>query len=190
MLAGLRYAVIALLLHGSAVIADADDIHVDVTREPENRYTFELSFLVDAPVDAVFSVLTDFNHLHTLNSTIQSSRVLPFNQPEIIRVEVISRNCVLVFCKTLTRVEDVRMVNNQSIETVLVPTMSNFKEGDTLWTFTQEDNSTRVTMQGYMVPDFWVPPLIGPHTIKKQMRRQLREAASKVTELANISNDD
>lgn len=172
------------------VIASADEIYVDVKRQPGDLYEFKLSFLATASVVPVMDVLTDYEHLHTLNPSIQSSRLLVSDQPDIPRVEVISRNCMLFFCKTLTRVEDVYLVDKQSIKTMLLPEMSNFKEGEVLWTFTPEQANTRVTMQGYIVPDFWVPPLIGPHTIKKRLRYQLRYAASKVNELANTSPDD
>jgi hypothetical protein len=179
-----------LFFFACAVIASADEIYVDVKRQQGNLYEFKLSFLATASVVPVMDVLTDYEHLHTLNPSIQSSRLLVSDQPDIPRVEVISRNCMLFFCKTLTRVEDVYLVDKQSIKTMLLPEMSNFKEGEVLWTFTPEQANTRVTMQGYIVPDFWVPPLIGPHTIKKRLRYQLRYAASKVNELANTSPDD
>ena len=186
----LRYACFALWLAGLITSVSADDVFVDVKRQPDNVYQFELSFLATAPVASVFDILTDFNHLHRLNPSIQSSRMLESDQPGVKRVEVISRNCLLLFCKTLTRVEDVRMIDKQTIEATLIPAMSNFKRGSTLWTFVQENGHTRVTMQGLIVPDFWVPPLIGPHTIKKRLRSQLHDAAGKINELANTSSDD
>ena len=187
--ARIHAACFMLFICAYAFPACAYDIVVDVKRQQGNLYEFELSFIASAPIVQVMDILTDYNHLHTLNPSIQSSRLLESGESGIPRVEVISRNCIVFFCKTLTRVEDVYMVDQQSIKTILLPDMSNFKDGEVLWTFSQEATHTRVTMQGYIVPDFWVPPLIGPHTVKKRLREQLRYAANKVDELAHASSD-
>ncbi|MEM7304314.1 MAG: SRPBCC family protein [Pseudomonadota bacterium] len=186
----LQYTCLVLLCFASTGFANTEDFYVDIQHQPGNIYVFELSFLVNATPEKVLHVLTDYENLHRLNSSIRSSRILDFEQPGITRVEVVARNCILFFCKTLTRVEDVRVDDNLNLEATLVPELSNFKSGETFWTFTELEGKTRVTMQGQMVPDFWVPPLIGPHTIMKRLRQQMRQAADKLNELTRIQEND
>ena len=64
-----------------------------------------------------------------------------------------------------------------------MPELSDFKSGQTRWTFTSIGKHTSVNYQASMVPDFWLPPFIGPLTLKRQIRTQLERTAQTVNKL-------
>ena len=173
----------ALALIAQTVSASTDSISVEVSRQKGNTYNFELAFLANGSSKQVLALLTDYNHLTRLNSLIVSSRVLAMDSLDVDRVEIISRGCMLFFCKTLRRVEDITIANEQHIKSTIAPSLSDFKSGHTVWTFIPQGTQTLVHFQATMVPDFWLPPFIGPYTLKKQLRTQLQRTAQNINTL-------
>ena len=177
----IRLCVMIFFAH--TAFADADTVFVDVDRKKGNTYHFQLRFIANAPVYRVTTLLTDYTQLTRLNPTIISSRVLPSENQLIDRVEIRTRGCMLFFCRTVRRVEDVTIASPNRIESVIVPSLSDFKSGKTLWTFVSEGQQTIVHYHATMVPDFWLPPFIGPRSLKKQIRVQLKRTARAVNRL-------
>ena len=185
----MRIGLCALLVLAHAVFAEAQAVSVEVERKKGNVYQFQLQFVAQAPSPDVFALLTDYDQLTRLNPLILSSRVLPNNIANIDRVEIITRGCMWIFCKTIRRVEDVRVVNNLRIESDIIPSLSDFKSGDTLWILIPNGQQTIVRYQAKLVPDFWLPPFIGPRSLKKQLRVQLARTARRVNQLLNEKNE-
>jgi len=162
---------------------ETQPVSVDVQREPGNVYRFSMKFVAIAPPSDVFAIITDYNQLAELNPLIKSSRLLPSNVPGVDRVELITQGCLLFFCKKIRRVEDASVDENLNITTVIVASMSDFKSGETRWTFTPDGNKTIVHYVASMQPDFWLPPFVGPYALKKQIRSQLQYTANKINSL-------
>ena len=158
------------------------------TEHKGNIYQFQLQFTANGSSESVLALLTDYTQLTRLNPLIVSSRVLPTDALDVDRVEIITRGCMLFFCKTIRRVEDVLIANEKHIKSTITPSLSDFKSGHTLWTFTPKGTQTLVNYQATMVPDFWLPPFIGPYTLKKQIRTQLERTALKVNQLLATPN--
>ncbi len=173
----------ALLFLSHTTNAYSENVSVNVGRESGNTYTFSMQFLAHAPADQVFAIITDFENLSQLNPLIKSSRILPIQEPYKKRVEIVTRGCMLFFCKTITRVEDVQFDHTLTINTEFVVSMSDFKSGRTTWTFEPSGENTRVTYDAQMVPDFWLPPFVGPYALKKQLYSQLKYTANKINYL-------
>ncbi len=172
---------LGLLLILSA--AHANDIQVEVQRENGNTYHFNMQFVAMAPVQRVHAIITDYDRLTELNPLIKQSRVIPHNVAGVTRVELVTEGCMLMFCKTIMRVEDVQLKQDFIIETQFVAQLSDFKSGQTRWTFTPQAENTLVNYQASMVPDFWLPPFVGPYMLKKQLRSQLHYTADKINSL-------
>ena len=175
----------ALIAH--TALAETEPVSVEVSRQEGNTYHFQLQFTANGSSEQVLALLTDYNQLARLNPLIKSSRVIPIDSLDIDRVEVITRGCMLFFCKTIRRVEDVTIANEQHIRSTIAPSLSDFKSGHTVWTFTPMGSQTLVHFQATMVPDFWLPPFIGPYTLKKQIRTQLERTALKINQLLAAS---
>ncbi len=167
---------------------ETEPVTVEVTRDTSKVYHFSMRFVANAAPHQVFTIITNYNHLSELNPLIKSSRLLPSssptnfseNSPRIDRVELITEGCMLFFCKKVIRVEDVSVNENLDIKTVVVPSMSDFKSGNTRWTFTPDGDKTIVRYTATMQPSFWLPPFVGPYALKKQIRSQLQYTAHKI----------
>lgn len=179
----MKFWLCVLLWVAHTATASPEEISVAVEREKGNQYTFTMQFLARAPANKVFAIITDFENLSQLNPLIKSSRILPSPKPHINRVEVVTRGCMLFFCKTIVRVEDVAFDHTLTINTEFVVSLSDFKSGSTQWTFETIDDNTHVTFYAQMVPDFWLPPFIGPYALKKQLHSQLNYTANKINYL-------
>ena len=177
----MRYLLCTILFF--TCTAFSSSVKVDVVRQSGNVYDFKLQFFADAPPLSVFSLITDYDQLVQLNPLIKSSRQLPSEFPRTQRVEVVTRGCMLFFCKTIIRVEDVKVDKDLTINTVFVPELSDFTSGESRWTFTPMGEQTLVDYHVSMVPDFWLPPFIGPRSLKKQLRQQLHQTAERINYL-------
>ena len=163
-----------------ACTAKADPITVEVSRVAGNTYNFNMQFVANAPAARVVALITDYNQLTQLNPLIKSSRLLPSPVLGVDRVELITEGCMLFFCKKIRRVEDVKVDKQLTITSEFVPALSDFKSGNTQWTFTSHGQTTMVNYQASMVPDFWLPPFVGPYALKKQLHSQLNYTANKI----------
>jgi len=163
--------------------AQADDISVEVRKEKNNTYIFNMQFVAHAHAEQVHAIITDYNQLTQLNPLIKQSRVLLHNVEGVTRVELVTEGCMFFFCKKIIRVEDAVEHDDLTIETTFVPELSDFKSGQTRWTFTSIGKHTSVNYQASMVPDFWLPPFVGPYMLKKQLRSQLHYTANKINSL-------
>lgn len=162
-------------------VAHANNVHVEVEREG-GTYNFNMQFVARAPAQRVLAIITDYNNLTQLSPLIKKSRVLSRNAG-VTRVELITEGCMLFFCKKIIRVEAASVLDDLSVETEFVPELSDFKSGHTRWTFESQGQNTMVNYQASMVPDFWLPPFVGPYMLKKQLHSQLQYTANKINSL-------
>ncbi len=176
----MKKALCALCLLLIAAHTPADPVEVSVRRDQNNVYHFHMSFVANAEPKRVLAIITDYNNLTRLNPLIKSSRVLDWELPNIDRAEIITEGCMLFFCKKVRRVEDVSIDKNLTISTVIVPALSDFKSGETRWTFDPAGEKTRVQYIASMQPDFWLPPFVGPYALKKKIHSQLQYTANKI----------
>jgi len=164
-------------------VAQANDIHVEVTRDRDNTYIFNMRFVARASTPRVQAIITDYANLTQLNPLIKQSRILPYDDATVTRVELVTEGCMLFYCKKIVRVEEARILNDASVETKFIPELSDFKSGHTRWIFTPDGHNTIVNYKASMVPDFWLPPFVGPYMLKKQLHSQLEYTANKINSL-------
>lgn len=96
------------------------------------------------------------------------------------------RDCILFFCKSIRRVEDVTYPCEHEISSVIVPHLSDFSAGESRWVFTvQNAAQTKVQFNATFTTKVWVPPFIGPRAIRKRTRARLRESVVNINRLLN-----
>ena len=164
-------------------VAHANEIKIEVSKEENNTYVFHMQFVAQAAANRVHAIITDYNHLARLNPLIKQSRILPHDVEGVTRVELITEGCMFFFCKKIVRVEEAVEHDDLSIKTTFIPELSDFKSGQTQWTFTSVGERTVVNYHASMIPDFWLPPFVGPYMLKKQLRSQLHYTANKINSL-------
>lgn len=155
-------------LSPSALAVEVLDRKFEVS---DNEYRIELTFHVHAPIETVWSYLTDYNALHRYSEAIRESRVVA-RSGDRVEVESTVRRCVLIFCRTIRRHEWVTEQHPERIHAEIDPNESDLRAGSTRWELQPVAGATRLTVHMRIVPDFWVPPFIGPSSIRRSTVRE------------------
>ena len=146
-------------------------------------YRIELVARVDAPVEAVAAVLTDYAGYLRLDPRIRASSVLPSEDQSVEFVRTIVRACAGFFCRNVERVERVERRDGELLATV-IPEQSELKSGLTRTTWQADNEATSVTYSTEFVPAFWVPSAIGRRYAERVLKASTLELFDKVEKLA------
>jgi hypothetical protein len=138
-------------------------------------YTLSIEALIVAPVDMVYHLITDYDHLQDINPAIRESRILHTDSPEKYRIRVVTRVCVLFYCRDVTQSQDMVQSPGYVLEANILPQDSDFHRGRAQWRLTAEDDVTVMRFHAELVPAFFMPPLIGPWLIRREMVNQITE---------------
>lgn len=124
---------------------------------------------VEAPPEFVFDVLMDFDNFHRLSAGMVVTRYLSPTDSGIPVGYTLVNSCAWIFCKRFEKVERLWPVSNREIVTVADPERSDFKHYATRWQLEKTATGTRMRFEGAMLPDFWVPPMLGTWALKKKL---------------------
>lgn len=173
----------------------AEMLELEVSRDG-NRYFVDSRTLIRAPMDTVYDVLSDYEHLHELSSVIEESRVVSRDEGRGEQV-VYSRlrGCVLFFCRAIERYERLTLDRPGHIRARAInppPSAAPADDGTgghaysvSSWELTPgPDGGTEVVYSLEMEPDFWVPPLVGPWALKRKLASGAGDAATRVEQRA------
>ncbi len=135
----------------------------------QDRYLVHVDMLIRDRPEKVYARLTDYEHLDQLSDSIIESQLL-YKAPPHYRVRIITSGCVQgLFCQEIIQVQEVTELPNGYILVVVVPELSDLKYSRSLWYIRAEGEDTRVTYSAALVPDFWIPPLIGSYIFKTKL---------------------
>lgn len=154
----------------------------------DRRYHVVSETFIDAPVSAVFDVLSDYERYDRISSIFQESRYLERNPDGSGIVYTRARGCIAFFCTTIERVERLELVADAEIIATVIPEQSDTRYSRARWRFEERDGGTLLRYELEMEPDFWVPPLIGPMLIKRALRQGGERAAERVERLARAAD--
>jgi uncharacterized membrane protein len=156
--------------------ADASQlVSLDVSQSA-GIYEIRVQMEVDAPADNVRAILTDYAHLERLNSSITSSEVIDTGRRNAVRVLTRIKNCVLFFCLSLKKVEDVTEDQQGRILVTIVPGSSSFRSGQASWEIRSLGDTSLVIHCATLEPDLWIPPWIGTAIVKDALRREIEKS--------------
>lgn len=166
------------------LIAAAATLASVVVDYDAGRYELDADAFLAAPREAIFVVLTDYDRFGRISSTYKEYGFMdpmPDGTPVIFtRME----GCVLVFCRSLTRVELLESEAPGFIRTVALPDKSDFHHSVSEFRLNSEAGGTRVLYHLEMEPKFWVPPLIGPWILQRKLARGGADAIQRIERLA------
>jgi hypothetical protein len=148
------------------------------------RYTLSFEVVLNAARDKVWQIMTDYDHLMRVSKVIVESRILKKEDENRHRVGVTLHACVMIFCKTMNKVVDIQARPKDDIVVTGVPALSDFRYSVEHWQVSAEGANTRLHYTAEMVPDFFVPPLIGPWMVKYFLKREIAATAIQVEALA------
>ncbi|WP_333839833.1 SRPBCC family protein [Pelomicrobium sp.] len=146
----------------------ADELQV--SRDGE---TISIRGQLDLPVppQIAWATLTDYARFVDFVPDITYSRLLPDSVHDTRRLELRGENRVVFF---RAEYRAVLALQEQVGERIRFRAVSgNFRELEGEWHLSSNGAGTRIAYYARLVPDFWVPPLIGPLLIRYNVRRQL-----------------
>jgi hypothetical protein len=164
----LRHLAIVAALYAVSSSAHALTIEHSQATYEKKHFNFELTALVDAPVAQVQKVLRDYEGYRKLDPRILDVRVLARPTDYSCVLATTLRVCMGPFCRNVKRVE---LVEESPLELVATadPTRSDVKFGETHMMLSVADGRTRISYRTSIVPDFWIPAIVGRRWLLKTL---------------------
>lgn len=177
-------AVIASLLIFLAPGSLAADLQFIEIERDGDRYSARSIIWFDTKPGDLYAVLTDYEMFQRFTSAIAESKNL--DPDDEGRPEYFTRmeGCVLVWCRSFVRIGYLELDQDREIVAITDPERSDFKAANERWQLREEDGGTLLMYEFEMIPDFWVPPVIGPYYIKRALRSGGEKAAERIEALA------
>jgi len=163
----------------------AETIEVQV-EHGDGAYHIYFEILINAPRNRVYEILTDYANLQELSPGIVRSELLSGEAGGDARVDITLKPCVWILCKSMHKVSTITINAYGAIVYTTVPEASDFKRGkeQVIVQETRQPGQTRVTYNASLVPDFFVPPLVGSWLMRKHIIRNLEVSNRRVEKLA------
>jgi hypothetical protein len=180
-----RFVVLLLLLIPAlCASAYAAQFHSLKVSRDGDTYHLSADVYLDAPPPQVYRVLTDYNHLTRISGAIRRSRLLHRSDTHTALVYVESRACVLFFCHTIKETQKVVETPPGDLTAEAIPAQSNVQRAESTWHLQAEGAGTRMQWNLTIVPEFWIPPLIGPALVEGELRDEAQYSAGGIEKLA------
>jgi len=180
----MKFALPCLLIF-LVVINVSQAVNVNVRYE-KGTYHFVAEFTVEAAPKRVMQVLTDYENIADLNAAIHTSELLDSPNENVTRIRTILHDCILFFCRYITRVEDVTQFGDEKLEAYLVPMMSDLRSGYAVWTLTETPSGTTVFYEANIQPKFWAPPFIRSIVLTKKFKKRILESVERLQNIATV----
>ncbi len=178
--------IILALLPGTLLCAEINFVEI---KKENNRYNMHINATVNAGVDNVIRIITDYENLPLINPYLKESKLLDKPGDERTTVSMLTETCVLFLCFNIRHVQTFHFIENGILFSRIIPEGSDFHAGWMRWEIKAMDSNkkspvTQLILEIEMVPDFFVPPLIGSYQIKKIMLEMTRATIIKLEEKA------
>jgi carbon monoxide dehydrogenase subunit G len=180
-----RELILGLTLAGVSHAAAAVDFRtLEVSRDGDSYQVKALIYLA-APPQAVFAVLTDYEHFTRISGSIVESRRVQQLSPADTLVYTDTRFCALFFCRHVKEMQKVTQNPPGDIHSTVLPGQSDdVKSGNAVLHLQPEGGGTLLDWSIRLEPGFWVPPLLGPLLVERSLRSEGRRSAAGVEKLA------
>lgn len=182
--AGAALLVLAATWLGYAPVARGAEVAALEVAHAQGRYTVHFDVRLAAPRARLERYLTDYGKYDEYFESITESKVLTGSPGGLQRIRLRAYGCILFFCRTVTMVKDIAEQEPGEILAHIDPAVSDFEEATEHWRILADGNQTRLQYDAELVPEFFVPPLIGPWLLKNNIRASLLSGAEKLEALA------
>jgi hypothetical protein len=167
-LMNLKFSIAACLILGWQTAFSLEVIEVTVDVEDGLYRVFGQS-RIEATPEFVYATLIDYDNFHKLADGIAESKILPSDESGNMLAYTRFESCVLVFCKTIEKVERIDGNPPASIDVEAIPKRSDFSFNESRWRIEHSGETTLLTFEAEFDPDFWIPPVIGTWAIRSKL---------------------
>jgi len=167
----------------------ADEIEELSVTEADGAYSLRVVSVLDAPADYVYNVITDYKHAYRINPTITEVEILPSDRDQVVRVRNLSEHWVGPFCFKIDWVGDIEEPKDGYLKVKTIPELSSFKSGSAVWELRSQGERTWVLHESILKPDFFMPPVIGNHIMRKQMKEDTLDTFNRIECYAKVMFD-
>ncbi|MBN4080303.1 hypothetical protein JYT31_01425 [Beggiatoa alba] len=182
-----------ILLFILAMSAQAGQVVKAFIDHQDEHYLVHLVMQVEAPQAKIYQLITDFAHLDRLSDSIRFSQILEQDKSSLppatrkyTQVKLVSEGCVLFICQTVTQVQNVYELDQSYITVDVEPALSNVKSNNQFWYIEAINaNTTRIHYSADIVPDFWIPPIIGSWIFQARLLEEAKTIINNAEKLAN-----
>lgn len=192
-LPGLRNAVIRvctlLVFSLLSSISPANELEELSVTEVDGVYTLRIVAVFDVPADYIYNVITDYKHAYRINPAVTEVEILPSDRDEVIRVRNLSEHWIGPFCFKIDWVGDIVEPGYGHLMINTIPEFSSFESGSAVWELRPQGERTRVLHESSLNPDFFIPPVIGNHLMKKQMEEDTLDTFNRIECYAKVMFD-
>lgn len=181
-----RYWVLAAAVCSCSLAIPASLQQVRVEREGR-RFHLVADAEMEATATAIYDVLVDYDddRFGQISEIYKESGYLAPDDDGTPIVYTLVEGCLVVFCRSMRRVERLEAIKPRFIRTTALPERSDFKYSQSEWVLVQDGDVTSITYQLTIEPDFWLPPFVGPWYLKRILQRGGIRAVARIEELAN-----
>jgi len=172
-----------LVLASAPAVLGADLRHVTIDRD-DDLYRLQSVAWFDVSQEALYSVLTNYDNFVKFTSAIDESRNVEPDEQGRPQFYTRMEGCVLLFCKSFIRNGYLELDPYTEVIAIIDPERSDFKRSRERWLLIPDHDGTLLVYEFEMVPDFWVPPVIGPYYIKKALASGGEKAINRIEALA------
>ncbi len=164
----LSIAICFLASWQNAVAIEVLEVTVDVN---DGRYHVFGQSRVEATPEFIYATLIDYDNFHKLAGGIATTKFLPPDESGELLAYTRFESCVLVFCKTIEKVERIDGHPSSAIHVKAIAERSDFVFNESHWLIEGDGETTLLTFKAEFEPDFWIPPLIGPWAVRRKLVR-------------------
>ena len=172
-----QIAAVTLLMAGMASAATVDELTVE--RDGE-RLEVHSVVRIGVPRDFVYEILLDYDALDELSERFVEAAYVDPGPDGRPRIRTVLEGCVAFFCRMIERVATVDSDPPHSIEAIVIPELSDLSFGRETWLLEEGSAETTLVYDLRMEVEFWIPPLIGPWLIRRDMRKDARKVAEMI----------
>ncbi|WP_018232769.1 SRPBCC family protein [Thioalkalivibrio thiocyanodenitrificans] len=174
-----------LLLAGLTAGDAASDGPGAQVRFDGTRLDISLDAVLNAPLAELNAVMHDYDRFDRIFPLVVESVQLGEFRDGVGRVRADIEGCILVFCRRLRHVLDVRAAGRGWNSAVSVPAASDVRAGHFVWRADALDaEHTRFRFSGWVEPDVWIPPVIGPIAVRRTVQRSFADALPRLEQEA------
>lgn len=180
----MRWLATGLLLALSAGAGAAEIRDLDLVKE-DKVYRLLARVHVEAPQEAVFEVLNDYEGFPRLSSVFAEGGIVePIENGRGV-VYVHMDTCVLFYCREVKLVEWLEVEPFERMVVTVDPERSDLEFGRGTWLLSSDEQGTLLDYEVEMKPRFWIPPVLGPLVIKAVVRSRGIRAVRRLEYLAS-----